>query len=158
MYYLELPALNATQPLSKLRKEIITFLNPCAEFRNILIDNGACIQPQSSDNKDQHSQYSSLSLTNLLTSTTSSTNTSIHSSISPNDSYKSAKKKNSLNSSLAIGVGVSNNSSKNSFNEQTSKLNNSINSSHSISPSERTEKAVVKKVKIYLLVYTEHSN
>ena len=39
-YYLELPELNATQPLSRVRKEIITFINPCPEFRKILIEGG----------------------------------------------------------------------------------------------------------------------
>lgn len=135
--------------MSKLRKEIITFLDPCVEFRNILIENGACIQAQTSDIKDPQKQYSSLSLTNLLASTTSLLSSSINSSISPNESTK--KKKNSLNNSLGAGGGLQNNPIKNvtstSFSENTSKLNNSLNSSHSISSLEKTEKAQIKKVK-----------
>ncbi len=137
-------------------------MNPCAEFRNILIENGACIQSQSPEIKDQHKQYSSLSLTNLLSSATSSLSTSINSSISPNDSSKSAKKKNSLNNLLAAGSGAQTNSSKNlistSFSENSSKLNNSLNSSHSTSPLEKIEKAQIKKVKLRLIIYNSILN
>ena len=46
-YYLELPSLNCTQPLSRIRKEIITFINPSAEFRKVLIEGGAVLHRSS---------------------------------------------------------------------------------------------------------------
>lgn len=43
-YYLELPSLNTTQPLCRVRKEIITFINPCPEFRKVLIEGGGILK------------------------------------------------------------------------------------------------------------------
>ena len=40
-YYLELPALNNLEPLSRVRSESIEFKNPSPEFRKILIASGA---------------------------------------------------------------------------------------------------------------------
>jgi transcription initiation factor IIF auxiliary subunit len=49
-YFLQLPPLNTSAPMSMLRREIITFLNPSAEFRRILIDGGASVEKLSAKN------------------------------------------------------------------------------------------------------------
>lgn len=40
-YFLALPPLNANQPLSRVRREVLQFINPCPVFRQCLIDSGA---------------------------------------------------------------------------------------------------------------------
>lgn len=43
-YFIELPPMNCLTPLTRRRKEIITFFNPCPEFRSLLIESGATLQ------------------------------------------------------------------------------------------------------------------
>lgn len=44
-YFLELPPQDSSTSLSRIRKEVISFLNPDPEFRRLLIESGASSQP-----------------------------------------------------------------------------------------------------------------
>ncbi len=56
-YYLELPSLNCTQPLSRVRKEKITFINPCPEFRKVLIEGGSIMHKSDNLNHNTSSTH-----------------------------------------------------------------------------------------------------
>ena len=58
-YYLELPSLNCTQPLSRVRKEKITFINPCPEFRKVLIEGGSLMHKSGGGGSLNHTNSNS---------------------------------------------------------------------------------------------------
>jgi len=107
-YYLELPSLNTTQPLCRVRKEIITFINPCPEFRKILIEGGGILhkRPISSSNTASTPTTNMTPKTTTINSATSNNNNLVISTptndeirlslISPNvsDQIASEKKPN----------------------------------------------------------------
>lgn len=113
-YFLELQPLTDTKPLSNLRKEIITFINPCAEFRKILIEGGASIhtipKPADATNSSNGNAFSNknnkpLSIKALtLTSSSTLLNSSLSSSfLSTSAAIVNSKpaKKHSLTSSTS---------------------------------------------------------
>jgi hypothetical protein len=60
-YFLELPKLSQMSELSRIRKEMITFKNPCPEFRRSLIDGGARVKTTKLTTDDTSSSSSSSS-------------------------------------------------------------------------------------------------
>jgi hypothetical protein len=64
-----LPSLNTTQPLCRVRKEKITFINPCPEFRKTLIEGGGILQKRPVSNNNNNK--TTLNSTPLTTTTTS---------------------------------------------------------------------------------------
>ena len=146
-YFLKLPPLNTSLPLSKLRREIITFINPCADFRRKLIEGGASVQPLTSSDavaaytnggthgstKPVKTSFSSLSSpsSSLLSNHQLILNASIDANNHENNSLikSSSKKKHSLNSS---GL-VSNVKQPQKLNNSTTNPNgNNVSSSKSI--------------------------
>jgi hypothetical protein len=68
-----LPSLNTTQPLCRVRKEKITFINPCPEFRKTLIEGGGILQKRPvSNNNTNKTTLNSTPLTTSSTTTTTS--------------------------------------------------------------------------------------
>lgn len=66
-YFLELPPANSLTPLNRFRKEKITFLNPCAELRSLLIESGATLEIIAANNT---TSTSSNTTTNCLNNKT----------------------------------------------------------------------------------------
>ena len=107
-YFLKLPPLNTTQPLAKLRREIITFLNPCADFRRKLIEGGASVQALTSSEAGAYG--SSKSVKGPIVSTPSSLISNhqlvLNASLDANNHETNSlvknpsKKKHSLNNSV----------------------------------------------------------
>ena len=93
-YFLELPPLSSAQPLSRLRREIITFINPGHAFRKLLVDNGATVHPLSA--KELAARSSSLLLSG---SSSSSGNNNGSNSISHNHVVTPHHHHNGFNSS-----------------------------------------------------------
>ena len=149
-YFLKLPPLNTSLPLSKLRREIITFINPCADFRRKLIEGGASVQPLTSSDavaaytnggthgstKPVKTSFSSLSSpsSSLLSNHQLILNASIDANNHENNSLikSSSKKKHSLNSSGLV-ANVSTVKQPQKLNNSTTNPNgNNVSSSKSI--------------------------
>jgi len=129
-YYLELPSLNCTQPLSRVRKEKITFINPCPEFRKVLIEGGSLMHK--SGGVDSLNQTNSNSPSSIL-------NNSLNSLLndSKNDHSDSQLKQNNTNV----------NNSNNLSNSSSSSLSSSSPPMNSVSP----DKKLNGKTKVKLI-------
>ena len=140
-YFLQLPPLNTMQPLAKLRREIITFLNPCPELRRILIDGGASVQTLGSESNGGGSVKAvKITPSPSLVVAGQQLNVSIDSSTKI--SAGSFKKKHSLNNNLTPATpqtttnSTSFNNNNNSNNAKSAqKLNNSVSSSNTVASS-----------------------
>ncbi len=110
-YYLELPSLNTTQPLCRVRKEIITFINPCPEFRKVLIEGGGILKKHPAATSATNTTIASItpvtvsnfsltsnSLTNL-TANTAATNT-----VNDNETNNKLDAQSSTGSSLVSPI------------------------------------------------------
>jgi hypothetical protein len=98
-YFLELTKLNTTQPMSRLRREMVTFINPSAEFRHHLIEGGALVKPLNSKANAKVLMSSSTSTSSIISSPASSSG---QTSSILNDS--SSKKKPTSTSKIQPGV------------------------------------------------------
>lgn len=124
-YYLELPQLDCTQPLSRVRKEKITFINPSPEFRKILVEGGSILHKS----------------TKLSSSSSSNHSDSLNDS--ENNNYnKNVQKSPKLNASNSSNLSMSSSSSS----SLSSASPSSNNSSSSLTP----DKKLKNKVRTFL--------
>jgi hypothetical protein len=151
-YFLKLPPLNTSLPLSKLRREIITFINPCADFRRKLIEGGASVQPLTSSDtvaaytnggthgstKPVKTTFSSLSSPSSSSSLLSNHQLILNASIDANNHENnsliksSSKKKHSLNSSGLVANVTTVKQPQKLNNSTTNPNSNNVSSSKSI--------------------------
>jgi transcription initiation factor IIF auxiliary subunit len=166
LYFLELPPINSTQPLHRLRKEKITFINPSPNLKRALIESGAQVKSTniSSSTKSHMTFSSSSSVNSSLSASQSSTPVNINNNSFLNGNVNNSgtelvKKKSSanlINGEKSTHTNLSNSNSILPLNHTSTKsallMNNSLNDSsqfsnngHNINSNNNNATSVKKK-------------
>lgn len=98
-YFLDLPPSDSFTPLHRIRKEVISFVDPNSEFRKLLIESGATVKKVAPNPSATTSLKKKAHSSSILNSSLKSPNTSINSPNSSLVNLNSSKTNQAINGS-----------------------------------------------------------